>query len=73
MQLRDSMDFGDEPGLALPNCTLKWGQELTEAVTTLALSPKEQLIAVGTVDDEICVLDVQTGEVKFRVAGHDGG
>ncbi|GAB4820630.1 hypothetical protein N2152v2_007676 [Parachlorella kessleri] len=67
-------DFDDEFGdLAIPNCTLRWEVELPESTIALALSPKEQLVAVGTVEDEICLLDVATGEVKFRLAGHDGG
>ena len=66
-------DFDDEFGeLAIPNCTLVWEVELPESTIALALSPKEQLVAVGTVEDEICLLDVTTGEVKFRLAGHDG-
>lgn len=39
----------------------------------MGLSPKGQLLAVGTVDDAIPVLDVASGKVAHTLAGHDGG
>lgn len=54
----------------MPECTVSWQVELPESVICLALSPKEQLVAVGTVEDEIALLSVDSGEVKFRLAGH---
>ena len=57
-----------------PSLAQLWSVELDEAPVTMALSPKGQLLAVGTVDAEIAVLDVHhSGAVQHRLAGHAGG
>ncbi|KAL4457845.1 hypothetical protein ABPG75_012710 [Micractinium tetrahymenae] len=68
----DMPDFAD-PQHGLPRLSQLWSAEMEEAAVCLALSPKGQLLAVGTVDDAIAVLDVGSGAVAHTLAGHRGG
>ncbi|PSC71527.1 WD-40 repeat [Micractinium conductrix] len=65
-------DFAD-PEHGVPRLTEHWAVEMEEAAVALALSPKGQLLAVGTVDDAISVLDVSSGKVAHSLPGHKGG
>lgn len=73
----DDPDHYEEEGpdfnADVPAMTQEWATELSEACVSLSLSPKGKILAVATVDDDIAVLDVGTGEVKWRLAGHAGG
>lgn len=40
---------------------------------SLALSPKEKIIAAATAEDDIACLEVSAGEARWKLAGHDGG
>lgn len=81
----DSDSYGEEefegmgPGFPsdldsqVPLALRQWEVELPEAVLHMALSPRGKLVAVATAEDEILVVDVDSGEIKFRLAGHRGG
>lgn len=65
-------DFAEEEH-GVPRLSQVWEEELEEAPVVMALSPKGQLLAVGTVDEAIAVLDVLSGKVAHTLAGHGGG
>ena len=70
----DDADMESQPEESeVPDLTARWGVELEESVLCVALSAKERLLACGTAEDAIAVLDVDTGAVKFTLAGHHGG
>ncbi|KAI7840354.1 hypothetical protein COHA_005900 [Chlorella ohadii] len=62
-----------DPKHGVPRLQELWNVELDEAPVALALSPKQQLIAVATVDDSIQLLDVASGKVAHMLGGHSGG
>ncbi|PRW55973.1 WD40 subgroup [Chlorella sorokiniana] len=62
-----------DPVHGVPRLNELWNVELDEAPVALALSPKQQLLAVATVDDSIQLLDVASGKVAHTLTGHSGG
>ncbi|KAK9810454.1 hypothetical protein WJX72_010923 [[Myrmecia] bisecta] len=55
----------------VPDLDLAFAVELSEAVICLAVSTHH--VAVGTVDDNVIVLDRESGQVLHTLAGHAGG
>jgi WD40 repeat protein len=70
------MGPGDEEDLDLsevPQFTEIWQCELDEAIICMCMSPSTHLLAAGTVDNEITVVDAASGLVVCGLAGHAGG
>lgn len=63
----------DNLDLDLPHCGLAWSIELSDSITAIALAPNRLLVAVATIDDEITLLDIETGKVTSTLPGHSGG
>jgi hypothetical protein len=61
----------ESPEMEIPDCLEVWSVELPEAVT--CMSSSESLVAAGTIEDTITVVDVATGEVACELSGHEGG
>jgi WD40 repeat protein len=69
----DALPSVDE--MDLPACAcLGWEVELDEAVTCLAVSPDGGLVAAGTADGPVALLETRRGgAVRAALAGHRGG
>lgn len=67
-------DEGQDMGIEVEE--LEYGGfhlSLEEAISAMAVSPGDLTLAVGTLDDEICVVDTGKGEIAYKLDGHAGG
>lgn len=70
-----SLEMADDSNLELsvPECEQRWEIELSESINALSITPKGKLLAAGTMDNEIAVIDAGSGQLKFCLSGHKGG
>lgn len=54
-------------------CELVWSFDAGESIVGLSVSPKGKAVAVASIEDELPVLDAETGKARWTLPGHAGG
>jgi WD40 repeat protein len=68
-------EANDRSGSGSPKHSLPvvWSTNVSDYATALSVSGDGTLVAVGNAAGEVCVFDLASGEVQFRVNAHRGG